>query len=197
MSIFKNNICFIILMINKTTIPGLAAITLTAMLVVSMIMTPALASGGYLAIDDTHVKAKKKHLDIKIKTEGKIPLDGSAGAFGYAVLTGGFNNVLVLVTHLGLDDSTHEDPVSGFHTHVLDLMAPSTSCDTYDAEVDLVNSGLNSAFDADYDWKIHGEDASIKHVPISELGGSDVQGIVSFTVTPVDDAGLHLCVDVQ
>ena len=45
-------------------------------------------------------------------------MDGESGAFGYAVLSSETNNALVLVTHLPIDDSSHDDPVGGFHTRV-------------------------------------------------------------------------------
>jgi hypothetical protein len=125
-----------------------------------------------------------------------IPLDGSGGAFGYAVLTGGFNNVLVLVTHLGLDDSEHEDPTSGFHTHVLDLMDPTSHCQDIgaDFEVDLDGSVANKGFDLDASWSIDGNKGSIGYTPIKLLNDtSEVAAIVSFTVTPVTNDGLHLC----
>ncbi len=62
-------------------------------------------------------------------------------AFGYAALTDGGNNLLVLVTHLPIDDSSYEHPESGFHTHVLDLKAPGEACPGADFEVDQTNSG--------------------------------------------------------
>ena len=72
---------------------------------------------GYLSIhnvkSEVEGKGAKKILEVEIKTNRPIPVDGKSGAFGYAILTDNTNNVLVLVTHLPIDDSSHEDPVNG------------------------------------------------------------------------------------
>ena len=155
---------------------------------------------SYLRIAKVSIEVETEEgsseLNVKIRTDGPIPLDGSGGAFGYAVLTGGFNNVLVLVTHLGIDDSHFEDPVSGFHTHVLDLMKPTASCGGFDAEVDLPASMANPAFDPGYRFKVRGREASIRDVPVSDLADAGVETVASFTVTPKFTAGAltNLCI---
>ena len=185
-------------MTRKLLLGTLIAITF----VLSMIMVPAFA-GGHLTITSSDVKINPSKLKADITTAAPIPLGGTSGAFGYAILTDGgtgpLDNVLVLVTHLPIDDSSHEDPASGFHTHVLDLMVPSAGCAGHDLEVNLAGSGANAAFDADYNWKIKGTKAKIRAVPVSDLGGATtVIGVTSFTVTPIF-AGptlTNLCVDV-
>lgn len=176
--------------------------SLAAIFAISMIITPAFAT-GHLTITDSSAKITGQKLKVDITTAGTIPLDGSGGAFGYAVLTNGgtgaLDNVLVLVTHLGIDDSGFEDPVSGIHTHVLDLTGPSSpNCDGFDAEVDLAASVANSAFDPNYQWKVKNNNVKIRNVPLADLGGAtEVLAVVAFTVTPVfDGPTLHLCVDV-
>jgi parallel beta-helix repeat protein len=157
---------------------------------------------SYLQIEKVSINAETEdgssELNVKIRTDGPVPLDGSGGAFGYAVLTGGFNNVLVLVTHLGIDDSEFEDPVTGFHTHVLDLMSATGSCGGFDAEVDFAASLANPAFDPGYRFKVRGREASIRDVPASDLADAGVETVASFTITPVFAAGAltNLCVDV-
>lgn len=157
---------------------------------------------SYLRIDKVSIEVETEEgsseLNVEIRTDGPIPRDGSGGAFGYAVLTGGFNNVLVLVTHLGIDDSQFEDPVSGFHTHVLDLMTATGSCSGFDAEVDIPASMANPAFDPDYRFKVRGREASIRDVPASDLADAGVETVASFTITPVFAAGVltNLCVHV-
>ncbi len=157
---------------------------------------------GYLQIEKVSIEVETEEgsseLDVEIRTGGRIPLDGSGGAFGYAVLTGGFNNVLVLVTHLGIDDSEFEDPVTGFHTHVLDLMSATSSCGGFDAEVDIPASMANAAFDPDYRFKVGGREAAIQNVPAADLADAGVETVASFTVTPMFTAGVltNLCVDV-
>lgn len=146
---------------------------------------------------DLRIRGDSPKLDVSIRTAGRIPLHGGAGAFGYAIMTDGLNNVLVLVTHLGIVDSEFVGK-GGFHTHVLDLMAASEDCGGFDAEVDLVGSGENDAFDPNYRFHVGGRSAGIRKVPMSDLGDATVEMTASFTVTPVfsDDTLTNLCVDV-
>jgi hypothetical protein len=185
---------------GKTTV---LLTSLAATMAVSMIIAPAAFAATYLGIDGFDVQTKDNNDNTRIKVNidvgANVPLDGSGGAFGYAVFTGGFNNVLVLVTHLGIDDSEHEDPVSGFHTHVLDLMGPTSACADADAEVDLANSVANKGFDLDSNYSINGDKISVGYTPTSLLGGSTVTAVHSFTVEPVFDGSdnlTNLCVTV-
>lgn len=161
------------------------------------------AANDYLKIEKTEVEvesdAKKKTLKVEVKTGGKIPMDGKSGAFGYAVLTDGGNNVLVMVTHLPIDDSSYEHKSSGFHTHVLDLKEPTDACKGANFEVDVENSGKNKAFDSDYKWKVKGNKISVKDVPIADLGDAGVEAVAAFTLKPILDADkkpTNLCVTV-
>ncbi len=141
----------------------------------------------------------KKTLKLEIKTKGNIPMDGKSGAFGYAALTDGGNNLLVAVTHLPIDDSSYEKTPSGFHTHVLDLMKPTAACPGANFEVDLVNSGKNKAFDADYAWSVKKGKLTIKNVPVTDLGDAGVEAVVSFILKPVLDENKkpsNLCIHV-
>jgi len=92
----------------------------------------AAAQPDYLSITEVDVEVESKNsvktLDLEIKTKANIPVDGKSGAFGYGALSDGGNNLLVLVSHLPIDDSSHENPKSGFHTHILDLKAPTDAC---------------------------------------------------------------------
>jgi hypothetical protein len=175
------------------------------------VITTALTAGNawaetkadYLTIKNTEVEVKsgggQKQMELEVETQSPIPVDGKSGAFGYAFLTDGGNNVLVAVTHLPIDDSSYENPDSGFHTHVLDLMAPTKACDGASFEVDLANSAKNSAFDANYTWKVEGNEVSIKNVPVTDLGDAGVETIAAFTLKPVLDAKgkpSNLCVTV-
>ncbi|MDO9268690.1 MAG: hypothetical protein Q7T96_06215 [Methylobacter sp.] len=160
-------------------------------------------TAGYLSLKEVEVewegKADKKTLEVEIKTNQDIPVDGKSGAFGYAVLTDGGNNVLVLTTHLPIDDSSHEATPSGFHAHVLDLKTPTEACPGANFEVDLENSGKNTAFDANYKWKIDDTKISVEKVPVSDLGDAGVESVVSFTLKPIVDPNkkvTNLCVSV-
>lgn len=183
--------------INKTSLL-VSAIGLT--LASGMALAQA---AGYLTLKEVEVewkgKGDKKTLEVEIKTNQDIPTDGKSGAFGYAVLTDGGNNVLVLTTHLPIDDSSHEDPSTGFHAHVLDLKKPTDACPGANFEVDLENSGKNTAFDANYKWKVDDNEISVKHVPVKDLGDAGVESVASFTLKPILDANkkpTNLCVTV-
>lgn len=183
--------------INKTSLIA-SAISLTLASALALAGTP-----GYLSINDVQSevegKGVNKTVEVEIKTNGAIPVDGKSGAFGYAVLTDNSNNVLVLVTHLPIDDSSYEHPTSGFHAHVLDLKEPTDACKSANFEVDLVNSAKNTAFDANYPWKVKGQEIAVKKVPVTDLGDAGVETVVSFTLQPVLDANkkpTNLCITV-
>ena len=107
--------------------------------------------------------------------------------------------MLVLVTHLPIDDSTQERLPSGFHAHVLDLKAASAECAGASFEVDVENSKKNSAFDAHYRWEVQGSTLTIEDIPLADLGDGGIESIASFTLKPILDpngALSHLCVTV-
>ncbi|MGR8941852.1 MAG: hypothetical protein ACU83P_09725 [Gammaproteobacteria bacterium] len=160
-------------------------------------------TAGYLSISRTEVKVKgkgdAKTLAMEVQAAEPIPVDGKSGAFGYAALSDDANNLLVLVTHLPIDDSSYENQESGFHAHVLDLKAPTEACKGANFEVDLENSGKNAAFDADYKWAVDNNRISVQNVPVKDLGNAGVETIVSFTLKPVLDANkkpTNLCITV-
>jgi hypothetical protein len=101
---------------NTKTILG---ISLTAAFAVSMIFaTDVLAAGSHLDVqEDSKYQVNKAGVGkLIVHTEGKIPTDGSAGAFGYGVITGFVDhdndsmtdpvpeNVLALTTHKCVSD---------------------------------------------------------------------------------------------
>jgi hypothetical protein len=175
--------------------------------ILSVVALSLLNTGGVLAAND-HLKLKNaeaewqgrtKTLEIELETQAAVPMDGNAGAFGFGALTDGGNYVLVLTTHLHIDDSSHEQAASGFHTHVLDLKAPSTECAGANFEVDLENSAKNKAFDANYPWSIKANKIEVENIPAADLGDAGVESLVSFTIKPILDAQQkpqHLCVSV-
>lgn len=175
--------------------------------ILSVMALSLLNTGGVLAAND-HLKLKNaeaewqgrtKTLEIELETQAAVPMDGKAGSFGFGALTDGGNNVLVLTTHLPIDDSSHEQAPSGFHTHVLDLKAPSTECAGANFEVDLVNSAKNKAFDANYAWSIKANKIEMENIPAADLGDAGVESLVSFTIKPILDGQQkpqHLCVSV-
>jgi hypothetical protein len=167
--------------------------------------------GGYLNIASSTPTVSASKLTVSIVTNATIPLDGRGNGFGYAVVTDAnsnasldgpdLDNVVVLVTHTPhFDDSSHEDLVSGFHAHVLDLMAPTTECAGYNLEVNHPASVVNTGFDADYDFTIQGNTAVLRDIPTAHLHGDTrpVLAVVAFTVAPLVQQGklTNLCVDV-
>lgn len=182
---------------KKVTIAGLLAAT-------GLVLDTGWAAQDHLRLKEIEIsreaaKSGASTLSAEIETAGKIPMDGKAEAFGYALLTDQGNNVLVLVTHLPIDDSSHEDPKSGFHAHVLDLKAPSPACSGATFEVDLDNSKKNSAFDAAYRWKVKGAEIEVEAVPTGDLGDAGVEGVAAFTLKPIlgaNGAPTNLCVTV-
>lgn len=161
----------------------------------------AAATAEYLSLKKTEIEVESegtaKTLKLEIETQADIPVDGKSGAFGYAALSDAGNNVLVLVSHLPIDDSSHENPKSGFHAHILDLKEPSADCKGANFEVDLENSAKNKAFDADYKYQVKGHEIDISDVPTADLGDAGVETVASFTLKPILDATqkpTHLCV---
>jgi len=172
------------------------------MAVLPIFVSSATAAGtDYLKIKSAEVewKGRGKSIGLEIETNAAIPMDGKSGAFGFGALTDGANNVLVLTTHLPIDDSSHEETPSGFHTHVLDLKAPGSACAGANFEVDLEGSSKNSAFDASYAWSIKGSKVDVEKVPSANLGDAGVESLVSFTIKPILDAQQqpsNLCITV-
>jgi len=62
---------------------------LAVVFVISMVVAVPLAdAAGHIFITKTEVKVKNlTTLDAKIKVTAKIPKDGSAGAFGFGIIT--------------------------------------------------------------------------------------------------------------
>ena len=85
----------------------------------------------FLSISNTSTEVKRwwngeqtvSLMDSKVKVRADIPLDGLSGTFGYAWLTDDLNNVLALVSHLPIDESSYEMPGPGLYTYVLDMKA--------------------------------------------------------------------------
>ncbi len=166
-----------------------------------LVVTPTWADTPYLKLKSVEIEweGPAKTLAIEIETQRTVPMRGNAGAFGYGALTDGTNNVLVLTTHLPIDDSSHEQLPSGFHVHVLDLKPPTPACDGATFEVDLENSSKNAAFDVDYKWSVRRNEIHLKGIPANDLGDAGVESIVSFTIKPVLDGQqnpTNLCVTV-
>ncbi len=185
---------------KKTTT---AIFVLVGAMLVGNVPSPVHAAGAqqsYLQLQNIKPEVKGKEgsakLNLTITTQGRIPLTGRAGAFGYAVMTGGFKKVLVVVTHPGIVDSKVVG-AGGFHTHVLDLKEPTAKCKGYAAEVDL-DSANQPNFDPGFKFTISGNRLTINDVPVSALNGARVETVATFTVKPVMSGKkpTNLCVNV-
>lgn len=178
---------------------GASYLALVALLAASNV----LAGEDYLRLKEVEAEwkatADTRTVSVEVKTAAPIPTDGKAGAFGYAFLSDATNNVLVVVTHLPIDDSSYEKVPSGFHTHVLDLKSPSAACDGASFEVDIPASKANTQFDANFRWEAEGSEVEIKNVPVAELGDAGIETVASFKLKPVtgpDGKPTNLCVSV-
>jgi hypothetical protein len=178
--------------------------SLAAGILLAGVSAGVFAENGHLSLKSVGIQRaatrdSANFLSATLETERAIPQDGKSGAFGYAFLSDQGNNVLVLVTHLPIDDSSYEKVPSGFHAHVLDLKAPGAECAEATFEVDLENSKKNTAFDADYRWEAQGSTLKVKDVPAADLGDGGIEKTASFTLKPIlgkDGAPTHLCVAV-
>lgn len=166
-----------------------------AVFVISMVVAVPLAdAAGHIFISKTDVKVKNlTTLDATITVTAKIPKDGSAGAFGYGIITDsvGVNNVLAITTHAGITDHSSQttlgDPL--FHAHVLDLAAPGSLGDTCvgtgDAVVDFASSiASGNNIDAQHKVIFAGNQIKVQNVPVSDLNDAGVEAIVAFLIIP-------------
>jgi hypothetical protein len=137
-------------------------------------------------------------MDSWVKVRATIPLDGMSGNVGYAWQTDGYNNVLVLISHLPIDENSYQMPGPGYYTYVLDMKDPSPSCAGYDMELDIPGSTANSAFDKDYEWSVDGKRLKISKVPTADLGDAGVDSIVAIRLVSVlsEETVSNVCVDV-
>jgi len=195
-------------------IKTILVLSLAAVFVVSMIaITPAVADSipGYLIIKKSKVEIGDDDLDAKIMTKGKIPKDGSGGAFGYGILTSGLDNVLAVTTHQCASDSPVQGPAgivcpttyslpiappfeqhnnAKFHAHILDLKTADAGCAAFGAplEVDVastISTGNNVS--PHYDLEVKGNHLEVE----APIGPSDVNpngspiGVVAFKIVPI------------
>lgn len=119
-------------------------------------------------------------------TKASIPKDGSAGAFGYGILTG--DGEIVTTTHKGVLDSEAQNgnannPV--FHNHYMKL-GNDARCGGNPAVVAII-------LDSPGKVSVGGSAVSLKDLPKSSEGQSQsqnkqVEGVVSFKLQPTDGA---------
>src|SRR5688572_25205501 len=93
---------------------------LVAVLAISVVVIPAYAA-GHLDIVSAEVQEKNGDVKFELNTAADVT-SGLPGFYGYAALTSDFQDILVAVTHLPIDDVDPDaDEETGFHTHIVDL----------------------------------------------------------------------------
>jgi hypothetical protein len=145
------------------------------------------------------VDEEEEEILALLRTGGIIPTDGSAGAFGYGILTdAGLDAVIVTTTHAGIKDSEVQEDASDpvFHNHYVKLATGlSGLCDGPEV-ADLT-------FESPGDVNVLQELVALRHLPFSFSGtsaltnqpltitpGGNVENVVSFTLEPkFDDEG--------
>ena len=171
---------------------------------ISITLVVPTSAAGHLTIINSQNSVTGNSLNAQITVSGVIPIDGNAGAFGYAVETGSStNNVLALLTHKPIDDSPSADELSGFHVHVLDLRLVNATdstdpCLGQDAEIDTASSQQNVGYNSRTAWRTDGNVAYINGVPADQLNSGTVSKVVAFTINPFPNAynPQHLCIDI-
>lgn len=180
---------------------AILAVLIAAAFAASAISAPLLASAvaGFLTIQNAKmfVDPSTDRLRGILVTEGLIPTDGTAGAFGYGVLTDDGDAIFVSTSHAGVVDSEKQnfilDPV--MHNHMVRLGSVG-ACGSNPGVVDitwespgrvvvnnhrlLVSQVPTNEIDATH---------SITGTPLSMTLGEDVSAVVSFRLAPVFGAG--------
>ncbi len=172
-----------------------------AALAASMLLAPVLASAVNGFLTGQHAKVfvnpDTDRLREILVTEGLIPTDGSAGAFGYGTLTSDGDSIFVTTTHAGVVDSEKQkfiaDPV--FHNHLVRLGAvdacgtdPGVINITWQSPGRVVINNLRvlvSQVPTDEVDATH----SITGMPLSMTLGEDIANVVSFQLSPVFTSG--------
>ena len=197
---------------------AIVAMVLGALLVSSLFLVNATLLGAeataenngpvekFLSIASTSTEVKRwwngdqivSLMDSKVKVRGTIPLDGLSGNVGYAWMTADLDNVLVLVAHLPIDESSYQMPGPGYYTYVLEMKEASPSCADYDLELDIPGSLANPAFDKDYNWSVEGKRLKVSKVPTADLGDTGVERIVAIRLVSIlsEEVLTNVCVDV-
>jgi hypothetical protein len=166
-----------------------------------MLLAPVLASAvnGFLTVQNAKVfvNTDANRLREILVTEGMVPTDGSAGAFGYGTITNDGDAIFVTTTHAGVVDSEKQnfiaDPV--FHNHLVRLGAVG-ACGADPGVIDItwqspgrvvINNHrvLLSQIPTNEVDATH----SITGTPLSMTLGEDIANVVSFQLSPVFTAG--------
>ena len=194
----------------KTTL-----LLITATVLLGGILIGSTDAHAYLGIDSTDKTVSvnaDKVIDASIATNGTVPTDGTAGAFGYGLIYLGadgnadLSNIIVSTTHAGVQDSEAQndanDPV--FHNHYVSLTNNQNDAKCPGLEV------VDITFQQPGSTSVSGNTVSLADVPfvfegthslssaaVSFDASGHVAKAVSFTINPVDATGATSVTDIQ
>ena len=166
------------------------------------------ADTTHMDIGDATILSDSSEFErMYVPTGTDIPTDGSAGAFGYGVITtAGLEAIIVTTTHAGVKDSiaqTDADDAS-FHNHYVALheLPNDTKCPGLEVR--------DISFQEPGDVAIRGDTAILEDTPyyfmgthslsgdtISFQADHTLDGVVSFTINPVDRLGNTSVTDIH
>ena len=168
--------------------------SLTAVLAVSMVATPALAThAAYLDLTKGEVKDDGTSVKFEVTVAGDLEDAANDGAlFGFVALTGDFQDMLALTTHIPIDDNgADDDGPSGFHTHIVDVIGNcadglKVSASGFSPAQDSVEVKGNSIEANGVDSTLTGEFSGTIASFTIHLEGSDVCVVVDDAIATED-----------
>ena len=183
---------------RKSSIVVLSLLTAIGFgLIASPIAASASSSDGFRDLRKAEIGVKYDVIKkIFFETRGEIPIDGSAGAFGYGVILAD-GKAIVTTTHKGVLDSEDQqgilDPI--WHNHFVQLDPQNQAC---------IDEGLIGVAVADLTFESPGEviiddkNAILKNLPKKAdtlvfnstqyiTPGAEVEAVASFALQPLLD----------
>jgi len=121
---------------------------------------------SFLTIEGANVLTDDDEHEISLIVEGLlIPTNGTEGAFGYGILTGDGDSILVTHTHRGVldseDQSSIEDPM--WHNHLVKL-GDVEQCGEHQGVIDIT-------WQSPGEVSINNDSASVSDIPTDEFEG--------------------------
>lgn len=192
-------------------------ISMVAIMGVAMIAPSVSAEMDFLDLVRGHIVANNNEfMKVSWSTQAQIPTDGSAGAFGFGIISdGNIEAVLVATSHVGVLDSEAQVNATdaSLHSHYVALQKTedgSKLCEgleirniTFEEptrDMVFMNSENNKVRIMNTPYQFNGTD-SLTGEDISFYASDDVTDVVSFTIEPIldeDDTILAVCInDVQ
>jgi hypothetical protein len=179
---------------QKNLVFALVTSVIFSALIILCTTSNGFAANNFLSVSKALVRVSGDHASsLFMITKGKIPKDGSEGAFGYGAISStsskAFKVAIVTVTHKGILDSDLQQGdrnSSVFHNHYV-LIGPSRIC-----RGDLAVWGITS--ESPGNVAVIGQDIAITNLPKSSGGitpNPDIQDVVSFKLVIKGDRRHH------